>query len=169
MSKATNIYQNRDPEAKFQIDSECRWFYGGTEIKRHAMVCLFSRYLKRDSDGAYNIITPHERVSVGVEHTPFKVINIWREGKGNLCNYYVETNVNDIIKIQTNDQLRYLEDKKNHGIIPYINIRDDIFAVFTRSCMLDLINYCDHHDSKKGEIFGFWSNKRLFPVDLIAD
>ena len=67
MSKATNIYQNRDPEAKFQIDSECRWFYGGTEIKRHAMVCLFSRYLKRDSDGAYNIITPHERVSVGVK------------------------------------------------------------------------------------------------------
>ena len=77
--------------------------------------------------------------------------------------------MNDIIKIQTNDQLRYLEDKKNHGIIPYINIRDDMFAVFTRSCMLDLINYCDYHDSKEGEIFGFWSNKRLFPVDLIED
>ena len=72
MSKTNNIYQNKDPKAKFQIDRECRWFYEGTEIKRHAMVCLFSRYLKRDDNGAYNIVTPYECVAVGVEHAPFK-------------------------------------------------------------------------------------------------
>ena len=73
MSKTNNIYQNKDPKAKFQIDRECRWFYEGTEIKRHAMVCLFSRYLKRDDNGAYNLVTPYECVAVGVELAGFKV------------------------------------------------------------------------------------------------
>ncbi len=169
MPKTNNNYQNKDPQAKFQIDGECRWFYDGTEIKRHAMVCLFSRYLKRDSDGAYNIVTPYERVAVGVEHAPFKVINIWMKGKGNSCNFFVETNVNDIIKIETEDQLSYLADEKNQGIVPYINIRENITAVFTRSCMLDLINFCDYHEVNGLQTFGFWSNRTLFPVNLIED
>ena len=93
MSKTNNIYQNKDPKAKFQIDRECRWFYEGTEIKRHAMVCLFSRYLKRDDNGAYNIVTPYECVAVGVENTPFKVINIQMKGKG--CLLYTSPSPRD--------------------------------------------------------------------------
>ena len=169
MSKTNNIYQNKDPKAKFQIDRECRWFYEGTEIKRHPMVCLFSRYLKRDDNGAYNIVTPYECVAVGVEHTPFKVINIQMKGKGVKCDFYIETNVNEVIKIEREDQLSYLVDEENQGIIPYINIRENIVAIFSRSCMLDLINYCDYHPVNEGKTFGFWSNGLLFPVDINKD
>ena len=169
MSKTNNIYQNKDPKAKFQIDRECRWFYEGTEIKRHAMVCLFARYLKRDDNGAYNIVTPHECVAVGVEHAPFKVINIQMKGKGAECDFYIETNVNEVIKIEREDQLSYLVDEENQGIIPYISIRENIAAIFSRSCMLDLINYCDYHLVNEGKTFGFWSNGILFPVDIIKD
>ena len=167
MSKKNNINQNKDPEAKFQIDRECRWFYEGTEIKRHAMVCLFARYLKRDIDGRYNIVTPYERESVGVERVPFKVTKIWAEYLDNSCDLYVETNVNDVIKIDSEDRIRYFIDEKNQGVVPYVIIRENIEAVFTRSCMLDLIDYCDYHNINDGEVFGFWSNKRFFPVDLI--
>ena len=169
MSKTNNIYKNKDPEAKFQIDRECRWFYEGTEIKRHAMVCLFSRYLKRDDNGAYNIVTPYECVAVGVEDAPFKVINIQMRGKSGKRDFYVETNVNDIIKIETEGQLSYLVNAENKGIVPYIKIRENIAAIFSRSSTLDLVNYCDYHPVNDGQTFGFWSNGILFPVDFIED
>ena len=91
------------------------------------------------------------------------------KGKGVKCDFYIETNVNEVIKIEREDQLSYLVDEENDGIIPYINIRENIVAIFSRSCMLDLINYCDYHPVNEGKTFGFWSNGILFPVDIIKD
>ena len=48
----------------------------GTEIKRPAMVRLFSTILRLDSDGEYYLVTPVEKVRIQVEDTPFLIVSM---------------------------------------------------------------------------------------------
>lgn len=53
-----------------QITRDGRWIHEGGEIKRHAMVTLFSTILWREGDD-YFLVTPIEKVGIQVEDVPF--------------------------------------------------------------------------------------------------
>ena len=53
------------------IDRDGRWFHEGGEIHRKALVKLFSKVLKRDSDGVFWLETPVEKGRIEVEDAPF--------------------------------------------------------------------------------------------------
>ncbi|MDG2187738.1 MAG: DUF1285 domain-containing protein [Hyphomicrobiales bacterium] len=152
-------------QIKFFIDEECRWFFEGSEIKRQSMVCLFAKYLQKDSKGEYNIITPYEIVRVRVANVPFKVIKIWIEGIEKERNISIETNVGDVLEIKKQTAMRFSKDPSNKGIVPYINFRDNIEAIFTRSTAHDLISHCNFFMVNSKKRFGFWSNNTFFPID----
>lgn len=152
-------------QIKFFIDEECRWFHEGSEIKRHSMVCLFAKYLEKDTYGQYNIVTPYESVKVEVANVPFKVIKIWTEGMEIDRNIFIETNVGEVIKISEQSDIRFAQDKSNKGIIPYIKVKDNIEAIFNRSSANELTNQCNFSTINSKKRFGFWSNKTFFPID----
>jgi len=60
-----------------RISRDGRWFYQGGEIKRAAMVKMFSRILWMEG-GQYFLKTPVEKVGIDVEDVPFQVISVQR-------------------------------------------------------------------------------------------
>jgi hypothetical protein len=165
----TNKINHTETSPKFFIDKECKWFFKGTEIKRHPMVCLFSRYLRLNEVGQYFITTPYEKEQVIVEDVPFKITSIWAKGERDDAVIHLQTNVGDELILNSNKQIRFLNNKINHGVIPYVTVRDNIEAYFTRSCALDLFDLCNYHEIDNASCFGFWSNKEFFPIELIND
>ena len=63
-------------------------FYMGTEIKRPAMVKLFSGILRLDSDNCYYLVTPVEKVRITVEDAPFVATTLISEIKDSIHNLY---------------------------------------------------------------------------------
>ena len=68
-----------------------KWFYMGSEIKRPAMIKLFSRILRLDEDNHYYLVTPVEKVRIQVEYAPFVATSIHQETKNGIKNLYFTT------------------------------------------------------------------------------
>jgi hypothetical protein len=49
------------------ITADGKWYHDGGEIKRHALVRLFARILRREEDGEYYLVTPGEKWRIQVE------------------------------------------------------------------------------------------------------
>ena len=63
-----------------QIKADGRWFHEGGEIKRPAMVRAFASLLRRDPDGQYWLVTPHEKQSIAVDDAAFIAVDVARQG-----------------------------------------------------------------------------------------
>jgi len=55
-----------------RIDGQGRWLYLGDEIRRPAMVKMFSSILKREAD-EYFLVTPAEKWRISVDRAPFLI------------------------------------------------------------------------------------------------
>ena len=57
------------------IDRDGRWFHEGSEITRSELVSLFAGLLRKESDGAFYLVTPVEKVEVNVALHPLMVVD----------------------------------------------------------------------------------------------
>ena len=53
------------------IARDGQWYYAGSPIGRKRLVRLFSTILRHDDDGEHYLVTPVEKIRVGVEDAPF--------------------------------------------------------------------------------------------------
>jgi hypothetical protein len=116
-----------------------KWFYMGTEIKRPAMVKLFSGILRLDSDNCYYLVTPVEKVRISVEDAPFIATSLISEKKDNINHLYFITNVNEKILLTKNNPLEIKIDNKTEEPSPYIFVRKNLKALISRSVFYELI------------------------------
>lgn len=72
----------REGRIDIRIAADGRWFHEGGEIRRPAMVRLFSRVLRREADGSFVLVTPAEKLTITVEDTPFIAVEMKSEGEG---------------------------------------------------------------------------------------
>ena len=116
-----------------------KWLYMGTEIKRPAMVKLFSGILRLDSDNCYYLVTPVEKVRISVEDAPFIATSLISENKDNINHLYFITNVNEKILLTKNNPLEIKIDNKTEEPSPYIFVRKNLKALISRSVFYELI------------------------------
>ena len=116
-----------------------KWFYMGTEIKRPAMVKLFSGILRLDSDNCYYLVTPVEKVRISVEDAPFIATSLISEKKDNINHLYFITNVNEKILLTKNNPLEIKIDNITEEPSPYIFVRKNLKALISRSVFYELI------------------------------
>lgn len=110
----------------FKITYDGTWHHEGSPIKREALAKLFAdRALKIDEAGEYWLQTPYEKYPVEVEDVPFVITSY--EGLD------FTTNMQDTITLtpSTTWQLR--------DGIPYVEIRNGLFARISRSVLYNLI------------------------------
>ena len=79
------------------IKADGRWFHEGGEIKRPAMVKLFSTILRRESDGSTVLVTPAERLTLEVEDLPFRAVEMKSEGAGENRKLIFRLNTDDLV------------------------------------------------------------------------
>lgn len=69
-------------DSHIEIRADGSWWHKGGQIHRPALVRLFASILRRERDGSYWLVTPHEKQRVTVIDLPFRAVEMLSEGDG---------------------------------------------------------------------------------------
>lgn len=117
-------------QADFKIAYDGTWYHDGTRIQRDALAKLFSdRALKIDEEGRYWLQTPFEKYPVEVDDVPYVIVDYDVSGE----DLDLKTNMEEVIELGS-DNAWELRDE-----IPYVEVRDGLFARVGRSVYYNLI------------------------------
>jgi uncharacterized protein len=147
------------------IKADGTWFYQGSPIGRKPMVRLFSRILRRDTDGRYFLVTPVEKVDVAVADAPFLAVEMAVAGQGADQRLTFRTNVDDVVIVSAANPLRFVLEPSSGGLKPYLRVRGRLDALVTRAVYYDLIELAvssDEHGADANP--GLWSAGAWFPL-----
>ncbi len=153
-----------------RIASDGTWFYLGTPIGRPALVRLFASVVKREGDH-YFLITPVEKVGIQIDDAPFLAVELEIENRGPRQNLIFRTNVDDVVRCDSQHRLRFEPEKGTGGIKPYLYIRRDLWAKVTRALFFDLVAIGEVREQNGKKMFGVNSAGEFFamaPEEMIA-
>ena len=141
-----------------------KWFYMGSEIKRPAMIKLFSRILRLDEDNHYYLVTPVEKVRIQVEDAPFVATSIYQETKNGIKNLYFTTNLNEEILLSNQNAIDIKIDINTEEPSPYILVRKNLKALISRSVFYELIDLAKKQTIDSVEYLILESNNEIFKI-----
>jgi hypothetical protein len=149
----------RTGSSAMRIDSDGRWYYHGSEIRRPEMVKLFSTILRRDG-AQHFLVTPAEKLSIDVDDAPFVAVEMESEGSGANARIGFRTNVDDFVAADADHPI-FLKGK---GVRtrPYIVVRDGLESLIARPVYYRLAEMTVPGPSGRG---GVWSNGVFFELE----
>tara|TARA_X000000368_G_scaffold61502_1_gene43358 strand:+ start:237 stop:821 length:585 start_codon:yes stop_codon:yes gene_type:complete len=140
-----------------------KWTYMGSEIKRPAMIKLFSNIIRLDNDGHYYLVTPVEKVRIKVEDVPFIAVSMKKiNDKGVSCLSFT-TNVQDEVTLSKENPIEIVIND-NDEPSPYITIRKNLKALISRSVYYELINMAEEEIIKDKKFLVIKSNHISFKL-----
>ncbi len=140
-----------------------KWTYMGSEIKRPAMIKLFSNIIRLDDDGHYYLVTPVEKVRIKVDDVPFVAVSMNKiKDEGVNCLSFT-TNVQDEVTISKENPIDIVIND-NEEPSPYITIRKNLKALISRSVYYDLINMAEEEIIDDKKFLVIKSNNTLFKL-----
>ncbi len=123
-----------------RIDAEGRWFHEGSEIKRKGLVQLFASVLLKEGED-YFLVTPIEKARIQVEDVPFLVVEYQHSGN----DLIFRTNLDDLIELSREQPIELRQNQL--GELPYIKVRDELWARFNRNVYYQLIEEAQERES----------------------
>lgn len=148
------------------IDMEIRrdgsWHYMKSPIGRAPLVRLFSTILLRDTDDAYYLVTPVEKVRIRVVDAPFLVVAAEFEGEGEAQVIRFRTNVEDEFTLDADHALRVEIHAATGEPSPYVRVRDRLDALINRAVFYELVNAAVERE-EAGDL-GVWSAGRFWSL-----
>ena len=150
------------------ISKSGKWYYMGSEIKRPAMVKLFSGILRLESDNSYYLVTPVEKVRIQVEDAPFVAVAITKEQSEGMNTVTFRTNLNDEIVLSKENQLS-IEIKKNDEPSPYITVRNNLRALISRSVFYELVDLAETIPIDGVPYLAIKSQGEIFKIHKVED
>ena len=140
-----------------------KWTYMGSEIKRPAMIKLFSNIIRLDDDGHYYLVTPVEKVRIKVDDVPFVAVSMNKiKDEGVNCLSFT-TNVQDEVTLSKENPIEIVI-SDNDEPSPYITIRNNLKALISRSVYYDLINMAEEEIIEDKKFLVIKSNNTLFKL-----
>ena len=150
------------------ISKSGKWYYMGSEIKRPAMVKLFSGILRLESDNLYYLVTPVEKVRIQVEDAPFVAVAITKEQSEGVNTVTFRTNLNDEIVLSKENPLS-IEIKKNDEPSPYITVRNNLRALISRSVFYELVDLAETIPIDGVPYLAIKSQGEIFKIHKVED
>tara|TARA_B100000902_G_C27272459_1_gene897042 strand:+ start:1182 stop:1763 length:582 start_codon:yes stop_codon:yes gene_type:complete len=150
------------------ISKSGKWYYMGSEIKRPAMVKLFSGILRLESDNSYYLVTPVEKVRIQVEDAPFVAVAITKEQSEGMNTVTFRTNLNDEIVLSKENPLS-IEIKKNDEPSPYITVRNNLRALISRSVFYELVDLAETMPIDGVPYLAIKSQGEIFKIHKVED
>jgi hypothetical protein len=150
------------------ISKSGKWYYMGSEIKRPAMVKLFSGILRLESDNLYYLVTPVEKVRIKVEDAPFVAVAITKEQSEGMNTVTFRTNLNDEIVLSKENPLS-IEIKKNDEPSPYITVRNNLRALISRSVFYELVDLAETIPIDGVPYLAIKSQGEIFKIHKVED
>ena len=150
------------------ISKSGKWYYNGSEIKRPAMVKLFSSILRLETDNSYYLVTPVEKVRIQVEDAPFVAVAITKEQSEGINTVTFRTNLNDEIVLSKENPLS-IEIKKNDEPSPYITVRNNLRALISRSVFYELVDLAETIPIDGVPYLAIKSQGEIFKIHKVED
>lgn len=147
------------------IKRDGSWHYMGSPIGRKRLVNLFSTVLRKDEDGETYLVTPVEKIQIVVEDAHFIAVEMDCRNEGELDQVLTfRTNVGDVVEANDQNPLRFVMDKENDGVKPYILVRGRLEALLGRAVMYDLISKGEELEIDGKKMFAVRSKGAVFPI-----
>lgn len=150
-------------EIDMRIAADGTWFYLGTPIGRPALVKLFASVLKREGEKHF-LVTPVEKVAIRVDDAPFLAVELEIEHRGPQQNLVFRTNVDDVVRCDSEHRLRFEPEAGTGGIKPYLHVRRNLWAKVTRALFFDLVALGEVRELEGKRMFGVCSAGEFFPI-----
>lgn len=136
--------------ADFKIAYDGTWYHGGVRIQREALAKLFSdRALKCDAAGRYWLQTPFEKYLVEVEDVPYIIVDFTE--KPDAVDFL--TNMGEIVPVGPEHPLELKEGKLSSNILPYIEVRNGLYARLGRPVYYNLVNRFGPSVKSRGGVY----------------
>jgi hypothetical protein len=135
---------NPDPcgDIGLEIRRDGSWWQDGVRFSREKLVRLFSTILRRDPDGHY-LVTPHEKVVVKVEDSPFLGVRVDRHESDGHQVIVVTTNVGDVVAVDAEHPLRVETDARTGEPSTYVRVRGGLEARLARTAWYELVSWAE--------------------------
>lgn len=142
-----------------RIAADGTWFHEGKPIVRPAMVRLFATILRREPDGSHVLVTPHEKLLIDVENTPFRAVVMTQEGEGEKRRIALGIDSGDAVIIGPKHPLIVIEEA--NGPSPRVLVRHGLEALVARPLYYELAEtaLAEGHDPP-----GLWSDGCFFAL-----
>jgi uncharacterized protein len=135
------------PERKGSIDiritADGRWWHEGGEIRREALVRLFSRIVRHEGGGRHVLVTPAEQLDIVVDDAPFVVVECRVDAKNGVGLFRLNTG--EIVAVGEDNPL-ILRDGPA-GRLPYLVVRGQgdamVLARLSRPVWMELAGMAD--------------------------
>lgn len=128
-------------DSRMEIRADGSWWHDGSEIRRPALVRLFASILRREADGSYWLVTPHEKQCVAVIDLPFRAVEMLNEGVGRERNLVFRLDTGELVKAGPEHPLTFADE--NGEPRPALHVRGTIGcgleARLTRSLYYELV------------------------------
>lgn len=146
-------------EIDIRIAADGRWFHQGGEINRPSMVRLFSSILRREPNGRYVLVTPHEKLAITVEDAPFLAVEAKSSGAGEARTLAFRLNSGDLVVAGPGHRLRI--EGSVDAPRPYLEVRGGMLARLTRPVFYELAQLAAE---ERPDTPGLWSGGEFFPM-----
>lgn len=150
-----------NPERKGDIDiiikHDCSWIHEGGEIKREALVKLFSTVLWFEN-GEHYLKTPAEQLKITVETTPFLITNMSVSKQGTPDQQIAfTTSYGDTVILGDDHPLNLNKSLVPDQEIPIVEVRYGMQGRLSRSVFTELVELGEHQESTDGDVLNIRS------------
>lgn len=153
----------RSGDSFMEIRADGSWFHEGGRINRPAMVKLFSTILRREADGSHVLVTPAEKLTIAIEDTPFRAVEMKSEGEGEARKLVFRLDTDDLVMVGPDHPLRFGDDPDEPD--PRLHVRGTIGngleARIDRALYYEIVEMALADNSAPPTI---WSNGAPFPL-----
>lgn len=142
-----------------RIARDGTWYHEGRPIERAAMVRLFSTVLRREADGSHVLVTPVEKLTIEVEATAFRAIEMINQGEGRQRRVALKLDSGDALVIGPDHPLRLVD--TDNGPSPRVLVRHGLEAELSRPLFYEL---AEAAITEGGDPPGIWSDGTFFSL-----
>ena len=146
-------------DSQMRIARDGTWYHEGSPIGREAMVRLFATVLRREPDGSHVLVTPVEKLTIEVENTAFRALEMTSEGDGECRRLAFRLDSGDAVIAGPAHPLTVVATPD--GPSPRLAVRHGLEAELTRPLYYELaeIALAEAHDPP-----GVWSDGAFFAL-----
>ncbi len=147
------------------IRSDGTWWHDGTLIARERLVKLFASILRREPDGKYVLVTPHEKAPVRVEDAPFLAVRLEQAiGRGGKDELVFVTSLGEVVVAGPNHPIRVPTHPLTCEPSPYVMVRDGLEARLSRPVFYQLAEIAVPSCDDGGKTLGVWCSGTFFTI-----
>ena len=156
-------HPERTGDSFMEIRTDGSWYHEGGRINRPAMVRLFSTILRRESDGSHVLVTPAEKLSIVVEDTAFRAVEMKAEGEGEARKLVFRLDTDDLVMAGADHPLSFGNDADTPD--PRLHVRgligNGLEARIDRALYYEIVEMAL---AESADTPAIWSNGARFPL-----